>query len=66
MPFTIRPYRCFPVLYAVRYNADPFQGQGIVWNLSCNWDFERLGERCEVSSSQLSWLWPVRLSAVEV
>ena len=35
MPFTIRPYRRFPVPCAVTYNAGPFQGQGTVWNLSC-------------------------------
>ena len=35
MPFTIRPFRRFPVHCAVTYNAGPFQGQGTVWNLSC-------------------------------
>jgi hypothetical protein len=35
MPFSIRPYRCFPVQCSVTYNAGPFQGQGTVWNLSC-------------------------------
>ena len=35
MPFTLRPYRRFPVQCAVTYNAGPFQGQGTVWNLSC-------------------------------
>ena len=35
MPFSIRPYRRFPVQCAVTYNAGPFQGQGTVWNLSC-------------------------------
>jgi hypothetical protein len=34
MPFSIRPYRRFPVHCAVTYNAGPFQGQGTVWNLS--------------------------------
>jgi PilZ domain len=34
MPFTIRPYRRFPVPCAVTYNTGPFQGQGTVWNLS--------------------------------
>lgn len=34
MPFTIRPYRRFPVPCAVTYNAGPFQCQGAVWNLS--------------------------------
>jgi hypothetical protein len=34
MPFTIRPSRHFPGLYAVSYNAGLFQGQGTVWNSS--------------------------------
>ena len=36
MPFSIRPYRRFPVQCAVTYNAGPFQGHGTVWNLSCS------------------------------
>jgi len=36
MPFSIRPYRRFPVQCSVTYNAGPFQGQGTVWNLSLN------------------------------
>ena len=35
MPFSIRPYRRFPVQCYFTYNAGPFQGQGTVWNLSC-------------------------------
>ena len=35
MPFTLRPYRRFPVKCAVTYNAGPFQGQVTVWNFSC-------------------------------
>lgn len=35
MPFSIRPYRHFPVQCSVTYNAGPFRGQGTVWNLSC-------------------------------
>ena len=35
MPFTLRPYRRFPVQCSVTYNAGPFQGQGTIWNLSC-------------------------------
>ena len=35
MPFTIRPYRRFPVQCSVTYNTGSFQGQGTVWNLSC-------------------------------
>lgn len=36
MPFSIRPFHRFPVQCAVTYNAGPFQGQGMVWNLSLN------------------------------
>lgn len=35
MPFTIRPFRRFPVQCSVTYHAGPFQGQGTVRNLSC-------------------------------
>ena len=35
MPFSIRPFRRFPVQCSVTYNAGRFQGQGTVWNLSC-------------------------------
>ena len=35
MPFSIRPFRRFPVHCAVTYIAGPFQGQGTIWNLSC-------------------------------
>jgi hypothetical protein len=35
MPFSIRPYHRFPVHCSVTYHADPFQGQGTIWNLSC-------------------------------
>jgi hypothetical protein len=35
MPFSIRLYQRFPMRCSVAYNADPFQGQGTVWNLSC-------------------------------
>jgi len=31
MPFSIRPYRRFPVQCSATYNAGPFQGQGLVW-----------------------------------
>ena len=34
MPFTLRPYRRFPVCCPVTYHAGPFQGQGTIWNLS--------------------------------
>jgi hypothetical protein len=40
MPFTIRPYRRFPVPCAVTSNTGLFQGQGTRWNLSCTgWRF---------------------------
>ena len=35
MSFSIRPYRRFPVQCSVTYNTGSFQGQGIIWNLSC-------------------------------
>jgi hypothetical protein len=35
MPFSIRPYRRFPVQCAVTYDAGPFQVQGTIRNLSC-------------------------------
>ncbi len=35
MPFTLRPFRRFPVQCSVTYNVGSFQGQGTVWNLSC-------------------------------
>jgi hypothetical protein len=35
MPFSIRPYRRFPLQRPLTYNTGPFQGQGTVWNLSC-------------------------------
>ena len=34
MPFTLRPYRCFPVQCDVTYNAGIFQGHGHVRNRS--------------------------------
>ncbi|MDN5941481.1 MAG: PilZ domain-containing protein [Nitrospira sp.] len=35
MPFSIRPFRRFPVQCSVTHNAGSFQGQGTIWNLSC-------------------------------
>jgi hypothetical protein len=55
MPFSIRPFRRFPVHCSVTYNAGPFQGQGTVWNLSLTgWRFSgslplRIGEVCSVT-----------------
>ncbi len=34
MPFTLCPYRRFPLQCAVTYHAGPFHGQGTIWNLS--------------------------------
>jgi hypothetical protein len=34
MPFSIRPFRRYPVQCSVTYNAGSFQGHGTVWNLS--------------------------------
>ena len=42
MPFSIRPFRRFPMHRAVTYNAVPFQGQGTIWNVSCTgWRLSR-------------------------
>jgi hypothetical protein len=35
MHFSIRPSRRFSLQRPLTYNTGPFQGQGIVWNLSC-------------------------------
>ena len=35
MPFSIRPYRRFPVCCSVTYQCGLFEGYGTVWNLSC-------------------------------
>ena len=34
MPFSLCPYRRFPLQCAVTYDADLFQGQGTIWNVS--------------------------------
>ncbi len=34
MPFTIRPYRRFPVCHPVTYHAGLSEGSGTVWNIS--------------------------------
>lgn len=36
MPFTIRPYRRFPVCCPVTYYAGLSEAHGIAWNLSVN------------------------------
>jgi hypothetical protein len=35
MPFTLRPFRRFPLHCIVTYNVGLFQGKGTIWNLSC-------------------------------
>jgi len=55
MPFSIRPYRRFPLQCSVTYHAGPFQGQGTIWNLSCfGWRLSgnlpmRVGESCSLT-----------------
>jgi hypothetical protein len=55
MPFSIRPYRCFPVQCAVTYQCGDFEGHGTVWNLSLTgWRFSgnlplRIGEVCSLT-----------------
>jgi PilZ domain len=55
MPFSIRPFRRFPVQCSVTYNTGPFQGHGTVWNLSLTgWRFSgnlplRVGEVCSLT-----------------
>ena len=55
MPFTTRPYRRSPVQCSVTYHAGPFQGQGMVWNLSLSgWKLSgdvplRVGQTCSLT-----------------
>ena len=35
MPFSIRPFRRFPMHCSVSYSPGPFQGQGTAWNRFC-------------------------------
>ena len=55
MPFTLRPSRRSPVQCSVTYHADPFQGQGTVWNFSLNgWKLSgdlplRVGQTCSLT-----------------
>jgi PilZ domain len=56
MPFTIRPFRRFPVCCPVTYHTGRFEGEGIVWNLSLTgWRFSgnlplRIGEICSLTA----------------
>ena len=55
MPFSIRPYRRFPVQCPVSYNAGTSQGLGTVWNFSVNgWKLSgdvplRVGQTCPLT-----------------
>lgn len=55
MPFTIRPYRRFPMCCPVTYQTGWFEGQGTVWNFSLGgWRFSgdlplRAGEVCSMT-----------------
>ena len=55
MPFTIRPYRRFPIYCPVTYHAGLYEGQDIVWNLSLNgWRLSgdvalRVGQTCPLT-----------------
>ena len=55
MPFSIRPYRRFPVCCPVTYQCGLFEGHGTVWNLSlAGWRFSgnlplRVGEVCSLT-----------------
>jgi hypothetical protein len=54
MPFLIRPSRRFPVCCFVTYHAGPFEGHGMVWNLSVNgWQRGRLTDE---EAGPMSWL----------
>jgi PilZ domain len=54
MPFTVRPYRRFPMPCPVTYHAGLHQGQGTVWNFSLNgWRLSgdvrlRIGQTCSM------------------
>ncbi|MEO6111468.1 MAG: PilZ domain-containing protein [Nitrospiraceae bacterium] len=55
MPFSIRPFRRFPVCCPVTYHAGLCEGQGIIWNLSVNgWRLSgdvplRFGQTCPLT-----------------
>jgi hypothetical protein len=55
MPFSIRPFRRFPVCCPVTYQCGLFEGHGTVWNLSLvGWRFSgnlplRVGEVCSLT-----------------
>jgi hypothetical protein len=55
MPFTIRPYRRFPVCCPITYHCGDFEDHGTVWNVSLTgWRFSgnlplRVGEVCSLT-----------------
>ena len=55
MPFSIRPFRRFPICCPVTYHAGLREGRGMVWNLSANgWRFSgdvplRVGQTCPLT-----------------
>jgi len=55
MPFSIRPFRRFPVCCPVTYQCGLFEGHGIAWNLSLTgWRFSgnlplRIGDVCSLT-----------------
>ena len=55
MPFSIRPFRRFPVCCPVTYQCDLSEGQGTVWNFSVNgWKLSgdvplRVGQTCPLT-----------------
>ena len=55
MPFSIRPFRRFPVCCPVTYHAGLSEGHGMVWNLSVNgWRLSgdvplRVGQTCPLT-----------------
>jgi len=62
MPFSIRPFRRFPVCCPVTYHAGLREGHGIIWNLSANgWRLSgdvplRVGQTCPLTVHLLNQL----------
>ena len=55
MPFSIRPFRRFPICCPVTYHVGLREGRGMVWNLSANgWRLSgdvplRVGQTCPLT-----------------
>jgi PilZ domain len=55
MPFSLRPFRRFPVHCAATYHAGTFRGQGTVWNFSMSgWKLSgdvppQVGQTCSLT-----------------